>query len=320
MSTAPTTKPWDCCLHDAHESAPPAERRVLWVVGLTLVMMVMELAAGYWSSSLALVADGWHMGSHAGALGLSAGAYWLARARATQRMFVFGTGKVYALAGYTNAVVLAIVAVWMGIEAVHRLQHPEAIAVREALPVAVLGLLVNLFSAWLLGGGDEVHAHTHSHAHEHHDHDHHSHGDHHHTDHNLRGAYMHVLADALTSVLAIAGLAAAGLWGFTVFDPAIALLGSAVILKWSVNLCRSAARQLLDLAPSVATETKIRQVLGAIDDVRITDLHLWEIGPGRFGCVVSLVTNTPRDVGEYRSKLLAAVNLSHLTVEVHRGA
>ena len=319
MSTGPVTQPWDCCLHDAHEGARPAEKRVLWVVGLTLVTMVMELVVGYWSSSLALVADGWHMGSHAGALGLSAGAYWLARARATQRMFVFGTGKVYALAGYTNAVVLAIVAVWMAMEAVHRLQHPEAIAVREALPVAVLGLLVNLFSAWLLSGSEEGHAHGHQHDHGHaHDHHHHA-DDHKHTDHNLRGAYMHVLADALTSVLAIAGLVAAGIWGFTFLDPAIALLGSAVILKWSVALCRSAARQLLDLAPSVATETKIRDVLAAIDDVRITDLHLWEIGPGRFGCVVSLVTNTPRDVGDYRSRLLEAVSLSHLTVEVHRG-
>ena len=313
MATVPTTKPWDCGLHDAHENVRPAERRVLWVVAITVATMLLELVVGYWSQSLALLADGWHMASHAGALGLSAGAYWLARVRATQRMFVFGTGKVYALAGYTNAIGLGFVAVWMAIEGIHRLRHPENIVFSQALPVAVLGLLVNLVCAWLLGGGHE-HGHEHHH-HEGHDH-HHEHKDH---DHNLRSAYMHVLADALTSVLAIAALTAGWIWGLNFLDPAIALVASLVILHWSVNLCRSASRQLLDLTPSVDTESKIRATLCAIDDVRVTDLHLWEIGPKKFGCVVTLVTNTPREVREYRSKLLAAVGLAHLTVEVHRG-
>ncbi|MCG5054259.1 MAG: CDF family Co(II)/Ni(II) efflux transporter DmeF [Myxococcales bacterium] len=317
--SVPVAKPWDCRLHEAEVEVRPAERRVLWVVGLTLVTMVAELLVGYWSGSLALVADGWHMASHAGALGLSAGAYWLARARATHRLFVFGTGKVYALAGYTNAVALALVAVWMAIEAFARLRNPEAIAFRDALPVAVIGLVVNVVSAKLLGHPHEEHeehgAHTHHHEHAEplHDHDHPA-------DHNLRAAYAHVLADALTSVLAIAGLAA-GLWlGWTFLDPLIALLGSAVIMHWAVKLCRSAARQLLDLAPAAGVESRIRDALGAIDDVCITDLHLWEIGPSRFGCVVSIVTQRPRDVGYYRERLLAAVALSHLTVEVHRAS
>lgn len=314
MASVPTTKPWDCCLHDAHENVRPAERRVLWVVAITVATMLMELLVGYWSQSLALLADGWHMASHAGALGLSAGAYWFARARATQRMFVFGTGKVYALAGYTNAVGLGFVAVWMAVEAIHRLRHPETIVFSQALPVAALGLVVNLVCAWLLGG-DHDHGHEHKH-HDHHDHHHHEHKDH---DHNLRSAYVHVIADALTSVLAIAALTAGWIWGLNFLDPAIALVASAVILHWAVNLCRSASRQLLDLAPPVDTESKIRATLTAIDDVSVTDLHLWEIGPEKFGCVVTLVTNTPREVGEYRTKLLAVVQLAHLTVEVHRG-
>lgn len=279
------------------------------MVAITVVTMLLELVVGYWSQSLALLADGWHMASHAGALGLSAGAYWFARVRATQRMFVFGTGKVYALAGYTNAVGLGFVAVWMAFEAIHRLRHPETISFSQALPVAVLGLFVNLVCAWLLGG---------KHEHDHHEHDH-EHHDHKHHDHNLRSAYVHVIADALTSVLAIVALTVGWIWKLNFLDPAIALVASAVILNWSVNLCRSASRQLLDLVPSVDIETKIRSTLCAIDDVRVTDLHLWEIGPKKFGCVVTLVTNTPREVAEYRSRLLAAVGLAHLTIEVHRG-
>ncbi len=284
---------------------------MLWVALLTLATMVAELVAGYWSGSLALVADGWHMASHAGALGLSAAAYRLARAQAHKRTFVFGTGKVYALAGYTNAVALAFVAIWMVGEAIERLRHPQAIAFQEALIAATLGLVVNLISVKLL-----THRHDHPHSHDHHSHDHHSH-DHHGHDHNLRAAYLHVLADALTSLLAIASLAAGWIWGLTFLDPITALVASAVILRWAVSLCRSAAAQLLDASPPEATARSIRESLAAIDDVDITDFHLWQLGPHSLACVISIATATPRDICVYRDKVHASVALSHLTIEVH---
>lgn len=300
--SATHSEPWDCRLHEVQEQVRPAEQRMIWVATLTLITMVGELVAGYLSGSLALVADGWHMASHAGALGLSAAAYKLARAQAHKRTFVFGTGKVYALAGYTNAVVLAFVAVWMVSEAIERLRHPQPIAFQEALIAATLGLAVNLVSVKLL-------AHRHDH---HHGHDHHGH------DHNLRAAYLHVLADALTSLLAIGSLIAGWFWGFSFLDPITALVASVVILRWAVSLCRSAAGQLLDVSPSETTERCIRESLRSIDDVEITDFHLWQLGPHSLACVVSIATATPRDICDYRDKVLAAVALSHLTIEVHR--
>lgn len=316
--TAPTTNPWDCRVHETNERTHHAEQRLLWVVALTFVTMIGELIAGYWTGSLALVADGWHMASHAGALALSAGAYRLARAAFTRRFFVFGTGKVYALAGYTNAVALGLIAVMMAAEGIERLQAPQQIAFREALFVAIVGLVVNLASVLLLS--HKGHGHDHHHAHAHGPGHHHGEGAHTHdaTDHNLRSAYAHVLADALTSLLAIAGLLAGWRLGWTFLDPMIALVASAIIMRWAVSLCRSAARQLLDLAPSAAVEEKIRRALGEVDDVCITDMHLWELGPGRLGCVVSIVTATPREVGIYRNRVLDSVALSHLTIEVHR--
>jgi len=307
--------------HDAVIEVGHGERRTRWVVAITLLMMIAELIVGWMTGSMALLADGWHMATHAGALGLTLAAYWYARTRAGSDAFSFGTGKVYALAGYTSGVVLAMVAVWMGVEAATRLVERPEVDFRDALPVAVLGLVVNLVCAMMLGHGghDHGHAHDHAHAHAHgddHDHGHaHDHGRH---DHNLRAAYLHIVADALTSVLAIVALLAGQLAGWWFLDPAMGLLGGVVIVRWSIDLCRQASRQLLDAVPSSGHERLLRSRLEAIDDVRIADLHVWELGPGRRGCIVSLVTSTPRDTDYYREVILGAVEVAHLTVEIHR--
>lgn len=313
-----------------------AERRTRWVVVITLVMMVGELLVGWWSGSMALTADGWHMGTHAGALGLSALAYWFARTRADHQAFTFGTGKVYALAGYSSGVLLGAVALWMMVEGLLRLFTPRSIHFEEALWVAVLGLGVNLACALLLGHGhdhghaDHAHAHMgHGHDHDHagHDHDHaghdHDHAgprpslDRHGGDHNLRAAYLHVIADAFTSVLAIGALVAGRYAGLWYLDPAMGIVGGAVIISWAIGLCKQAAGQLLDVASSPELESWVRRQLEAIDDVRIADLHVWELGPRQFGCVVSLVTSTPREVDFYRKRVLASPAIAHLTVELH---
>ena len=304
--------------HDTALASGVSEMRTRWVVGLTAVMMVVELIAGYLTGSMALLADGWHMATHAGALGLSALAYWYARTRASSGAFSFGTGKVYALAGYTSAVTLAVVALWMLVESATRLASPHAIQFAEALPIAVIGLAVNLVSALLLG---HDHDHDHDHDHEHpHAHDQPSRAPSRagHRDHNLRAAYLHVVADALTSVLAIVALLCGRYAGWWFLDPAMGIVGGLVILRWSVQLCGGAARQLLDAVPSSEHARRLQSELEGIDDVRVADLHLWEIGPGRRGCIVSLVTAAPRDTAFYREKILAALPLAHLTVEIHR--
>lgn len=290
--------------HDHSGSTEHHEARTRWVVVITAAMMVAELVIGTLTNSMALTADGWHMATHAGALGLSAMAYWFARTRARESSFTFGTGKVYALAGYTSAVILGLVAILMLVESFRRLANPLPIHFGEALPVAVLGLLVNLVSVKLLDTDDHGH------------HEHHGHGHAH--DHNLRAAYFHVLADAFTSVLAIAALVGGRYAGWTFLDPVMGVIGGLVILRWGVGLCRDSARQLLDVVPSAKTADAIRARVEELDDARVADLHLWEIGPGRNGCIVSLVTATPKDAGFYRQAILSVSNLAHLTVEVQR--
>jgi cation diffusion facilitator family transporter len=294
--------------HD-HVMAGHHESRTRWVVLITAAMMVVELVIGTLTHSMALTADGWHMATHAGALGMSALAYWFARTRSRAESFSFGTGKVYALAGYTSAVVLGIVALLMFGESVRRLLRPEAIHFSEALPVAIVGLLVNLASVKLLDADhhDEEAGHDHDHG------DHH----HHHHDHNLRAAYFHVLADAFTSVLAIAALVGGRYAGWTFLDPLMGIVGGAVILRWSIGLCRGAARQLLDMVSSPELAQTIRQKL-EVGDVKIADLHLWDLAPGRRGCIVSLVTEAPQDTAVYRSMLDGVEGIAHLTVEVRR--
>ncbi|MCK6529272.1 CDF family Co(II)/Ni(II) efflux transporter DmeF [Myxococcota bacterium] len=310
------------------------------MVALTAVVMVAELVVGYRSGSMALTADGWHMGTHAGAIGLAAFSYWFARTRARQRRYAFGTGKVYALAGYTSALLLGAVALEMLVHSGERLLAPQPVRWAEALPVAVLGLVVNWVSAVLLHPGGEGHGrgeergHGHEHGQEHeHEHEHghghgHGHGreheqEHEHGrgafyDHNLGAAYLHVLADALTSVLAIAALVAGRYAGWVALDPLVGIVGGALILRWAYGLARGAARQLLDVVPEPGIEEEIRSRLEAMDDARVADLHLWELGPGRRGVIVTLVTGHPRPAAEYRAAVLEVAAVHHLTVEVHR--
>jgi cation diffusion facilitator family transporter len=285
--------------HD-HVIVDHHERRTRWVVLITAAMMIVELVIGTLTNSMALTADGWHMATHAGALGMSALAYWFARTRSRAESFSFGTGKVYALAGYTSAVILGIVALLMFVESARRLARPEPIHFAEALPVAIVGLLVNLVSAKLLDADEHAVA-----------------GEDHHHDHNLRAAYMHVLADAFTSVLAIAALLGGRYLGWRFLDPLMGIVGGVVILRWSVGLCRGAARQLLDMVPSPDLAEKIRRRL-EVDDVKVADLHLWDLAPGRRGCIVSIVTEAPKDTAVYRSMLEGLHQISHLTVEVQR--
>lgn len=313
----------------AHES------KARWVVGLTLVMMTAELVVGYATNSLALTADGWHMATHAGALGMTALAYWFARSRSGSRAFSFGTGKVHALAGYTSALLLALVASAMVVESVGRFIHPEQVAFADALPVAVLGLIVNLASAKLLhsdghhtGAPHQVAAShdvesngTHGHAHDHG----HAHGPARARetssggrDHNLRAAYFHVLADALTSVLAIFALLGGRYLGAGWLDPAMGAVGGLVIAQWSYGLCKEAAKQLLDVVPSEAMAEKIKQrIEEEFSGAMVVDLHLWDIGPSARACIVSVAAETPAPPSAYRNALTSIASLQHVTVEVH---
>ncbi len=331
---------------DETEHNRSGERRTLIVVILTALMMVGELLVGWWTGSTALKADGWHMGTHVGALGFTLIAYWYARTRAGDDTFSFGTGKIYALAGYTSAIILVIVALWLAVEGIEKLVDYESVNYNEALPIAVLGLGVNLLSAFLLGKGHHYgHSHGHGHSHDHgHDHDHgHSHDGHDHgeqngqglghallrendgtpidagtLDFNLRAAYIHIMADAFTSVLAITALLLGKYAGLWYFDPMMGLIGAGVITWWSVTLCRQASRQLLDVVSSPRHEDVVRKKLEAIDDVRVADLHVWELGPGRRSCIVSVVTATPRELTYYRDAVLSALPVAHLTIEIHR--
>lgn len=316
------------------------ERRVWWVIALTAGMMVVEIIAGNLYGSMALVADGWHMSTHAGAMLITALAYGYARRQARNPRFTFGTGKLGELAGFASAIVLALIAMIIGWDSLARLVDPVPIRFDEAIAIAAAGLLVNLVSAWLLRD-DHGHAHGHGghapeqvrHDHHGHDHDHehrhaheddpdhaHGHGAAHGRprrthDNNLRSAYVHVLADALTSVLAIAALLAGRSYGWLWADPAMGVVGALVIARWSWGLIRDAGTVLLDATPqSGRMRRDIEQALDA-GDGEIADLHVWQVGPGHYAAIVSLVTRHPRDSAFYKAKLAHIAGLSHLTVE-----
>ncbi|MBI1181652.1 MAG: CDF family Co(II)/Ni(II) efflux transporter DmeF [Alphaproteobacteria bacterium] len=300
-------KPWTHTHRFETGSERSAERRAKLVVGLTFVMMVAEIGGGTAFNSMALLADGWHMATHVGALGITAFAYAYARRHADNPRFAFGTGKVGALAAFGSAVVLALVAAVLAWESGERLLTVQTIAFDEALPVAVLGLLVNIASVAILGGHGHGHDHAHDHGHSH-DHDH---------DHNLRAAYLHVLADALTSVTAIAALLAGKYLGWWWVDPLMGLVGAAVILVWARSLMRQSGRTLVD----VSDDGLRREVVEAIEadaDNRVADLHLWSVGPGHWAAIVSVVTHEPREPVHYRTLLAPVHELSHVTVEVNR--
>jgi cation diffusion facilitator family transporter len=320
-----------CAVHAPPEDTHGGETRTRVVVALTAVMMVAELVVGWWTHSLALLADGWHMGTHVGALGITAFAYWYARTRAGQTEFAFGTGKVYALGGYTSAALLIAVSLGVIAESIHRFVAPETVHFAEAFPVAVIGLVVNLVSAWLLGGaahaGHDHGAHAgHDHAgddhagHEHGEHDGHQH-DHaaHHHDHNLRAAYLHVVADALTSVMAIGALLVGRYTEWKWIDPVVALVGALVILKWGAALIRECGRQLIDLDPSTRHREQVRAALEAVEGTRVLDLHLWRVGPRQLVCVVSLASRSPKTLAEYKRLVMASAPINHLTVEICSG-
>lgn len=287
------------------------ERRTWIVIGLTALMMVGEIIAGGLFGSMALLADGFHMATHAGALTIAALAYLYARRHAQDERFTFGTGKLGELAGYSSAVILAVIALLIGFESAMRLTAPVPIRFNEAIAVASLGLLVNLASAWLLHDSGH-HEHDHHHAHDH-GHAHHAHG---HQDHNLRSAYFHVLTDALTSVLAIVGLLAGRFYGWLWMDPLMGIVGGVVIGRWSWGLLRGAGAVLLDTMPDKALAEQIRHALENDGD-RVSDLHLWRVGPGHMALIVSVVSDRPRSPGYYKDKLSGLPRLSHVTVEVH---
>ena len=277
-------------------------RRTLWVVALTAVMMVAEIAAGLLTGSMALLADGFHMATHAGALAVAAGAYWYAKRHVRNPRFTFGTGKVGDLAGFASALTLGVVALGIAFESAMRLLRPVNVDFADAIVVAVIGLAVNLVSAALLS-----HRHEHGHEHEH------THDPHHHHDHNLRAAYMHVLADALTSVLAIVALVCGRYLGWTWLDPAMGIVGALVIARWSWTLMRQTAAILLDTADSGLFE-RMHSAVEAPGDARVLDLHVWRVAPGAHVGVISVAGAVTRS--EVCERLAAFRSLRHLTVEL----
>lgn len=295
------------------------ERRVWLVIALTATMMVVEITAGHWFGSMALIADGWHMSTHAAAMLIAVLAYRYARKNADNRAFTFGTGKVGDLAGFASAVILALIALLIGWESFQRLVEPVPISFNQAIMVAVIGLVVNLLSAWLLR---DDHHHHHHHGHGHHHHHGHSHDhDHHHghaQDNNLRAAYLHVLADALTSVLAIVALLLGRAYGWSWADPVMGIVGAIVISRWSWGLIKDSGGVLLDRVPEGGdVEAQVRKTI-EIDGDRITDLHIWQVGPGHFSVIVSIASNAPQTVAAYKAMLGEIDRLSHMTVEVHQ--
>jgi cation diffusion facilitator family transporter len=334
-----------------HEAS---EKKTWAVIVLCGVMMAAEIVGGLLFGSIALIADGLHMSTHAGALLLAALAYSYARKHASDSRFCFGTGKLGDLAGFTSAIVLAMIAILIGYESVARLFQPVPIHFAEAIPIACLGLAVNIVSAWLLSSGGHHHGHGHGHGHEdeddheHHPHDHahedeHGHEDHQHDhapghdhdhgtpaanepgndhghsgahrDNNMRAAIIHVAADAAVSILVIVGLLLARAFGWLWMDPLAGIVGACVIASWSYGLIRDTGAILLDMNPDPRLANQLRQAI-EVDGDRLDDLHLWRVGPGHLAAIVSVVTRNPHDPGYYRDRLSHFKILSHLTVEV----
>lgn len=290
---------------------PVAERKTLWALVLTTVMMIAEIISGYLFNSMALLADGWHMSSHSVALGLSALAYVLARRYAHDARFAFGTWKMEVLGGYTSAILLMLVAALMLCQSVERLLHPAAVHYDEAIAIALLGLVVNLACAWLLKD---------DHAHHHHDHDH-GHQHHHHHDLNLRSAYMHVVADAATSVLAIIALFGGKLWGVTWLDPVMGIVGALLVSTWARGLIRDSSRVLLDAEMNAPVVDEIREVIAASPTAAtICDLHVWRVGKEKYACILSLAVTEDVAPAYFRKQLAIHEELAHVTVEITRVA
>lgn len=304
--------------HDYVPDSRQAERRTLQVVMLTAVMMVIEISAGMYFGSMALLADGWHMASHTAALGITLFAYAYVRRYKDDPRFSFGPGKVSSLGGFASGIALACVALLMAVESLQRLWAPTIIHFDEALLVAAVGLAVNLASAWLLARAGVEH---HGHEHGHHEHGHHAHdeggGHGHHHDNNLRAAHLHVLADALTSLMAIGALIGGKLMGWNWLDPAIGLVGAVVIGKWCVGLLGDTSRVLLDSVPDGEAERAIREAVEGDGDSQVVDLHVWELLEGRRAAIVSVVAHQPRPPEDYKERIAEIRGLVHVTVEVN---
>jgi cation diffusion facilitator family transporter len=298
-------------LGEGHERS---ERKTWLVIALCGAMMIAEIAGGLLFGSIALVADGLHMSTHAGALLLAALAYSLSRKYVHDPRFTFGTGKLGDLAGFASAIVLAMIAILIGYEALSRLLDPVPIHFAEAIPIACLGLAVNIVSAWLLGGDhDRGQVHRHDAAKEKHAHAHASTR----RDNNMQAAFLHVLADALVSVLVIAGLLLARSFGWLWMDPLAGIVGALVIASWSYGLIRETGAVLIDMNPDRRLAGNIRDVIENDGD-RLTDLHLWRLGPGHLGAIIAVRTREPRGPAHYRARLARFRALSHITIEVER--
>jgi cation diffusion facilitator family transporter len=294
-----------------------SERRTWAVIGICTAMMLAEIAGGLAFGSLALVADGLHMSTHAGALLLAALAYTYARKHANDPRFSFGTGKLGDLAGFTSAVILAMIALLIGYEAVRRFLAPVPIQFAEAIPIAGVGLAVNVASAWLLAGGTRAHGHHHDHAHDYARDEHeHAHGRAL-RDNNMRAAMVHVLADAAVSILVIAGLLLARAFGWLWIDPLVGIVGAGVIASWSYGLIRDTGAILLDMNPDHRMAERLRQAIEEEGD-QLADLHLWRLGPGHLAAILAVSTRAARGAEYYRAKLARFHALSHLTIEVRQ--
>jgi cation diffusion facilitator family transporter len=333
MTTSESSRP-DRHSHSYGVGNPLAERRTWQVIGLAAAMMVVEIVAGTVFGSLALLADGWHMSSHTFALGIAAGAYYLARRYSGDPRFAFGTWKIEVLGGYTSALLLLAVAAYMGFESIARLMRPATIQFDEAIPVAVAGLVVNLISAWLLslrGGAGRGHDHDHGR--------HHDHGGHHgspspghahaaadvsrprhehHQDMNLRAAYMHVVADAATSVLAIIALIGGRNFGAVWLDPVMGLVGTALVGQWAWGMLRGTGRALLDAEMDAPVVTEVREVVAGLPGPpTVHDLHVWRVGSGKYACVLCLESTSGLTADAVRAGLAQHDELVHVTVEIN---